>query len=1217
MQGQSSFLQTAEIKTIIFDGAMGTNLFTYNLTAEDYGGEQYEGCPEVLNLTRPDVVQEIHRKFFEAGADVVETNTFGASKLVLAEYGLQDRAYEISKVAAGLAREVADQMTTATQKRFIAGSIGPGTKLATLGNVSFDELKNSYKPQIRGLLDGGADLLLIETCQDPLQIKACLNACFEVFTEIENETASLSDAELLARYPAAVLLSSTRESCSGKLSQGLLKRLRFPIQVQVTIEQMGTMLVGSDIASALTTLSVYPIDAVGMNCATGPKEMLENIQFLTRESPFRVSCLPNAGIPENIGGHAHFPLGPEEFSDALSKFVKDYGVDIVGGCCGTTYEHIRQLAAKVSALKPGHRDRVMPLETMESVSSLYSSVPLLMEPRPLIVGERTNANGSKLFRDLLAKEDYEAMTELAKEQVAEGAHILDLCVAYVGRNELRDMEEMVRRINTAVNIPLMIDSTEAPVLEAALKLVSGKAVINSVNLEDGEERVELIAKLCKKYGAALVVLTIDEQGMAKGAEQKFVVAERLYKLLVDKHGLAPWDLIYDTLTFTLGSGEEEMRRAGIETIESIKMIKAKYPHVKTILGVSNISFGLDQRLRPALNSVFLYEAVKAGLDMAIVNNKKIVPMNKIDPKLRKLCEDLVYDRRVFQSNDCVYDPLIDLLACVEEIKLDTQSSKNQYEGLEIEQILSQRIIDGNKNNIEKDLDLALNKGHEALDIINKFLMNGMKVVGDKFGAGEMQLPFVLQSATAMKAAVAYLEQFMEKSGQGHSKGSIVLATVKGDVHDIGKNLVDIILSNNGYKVYNLGIKQPIEDIIKAIEEYKPSVVGLSGLLVKSTLIMKQNLESLNERGCSLPVILGGAALTRRFVEEDCASVYKGTVFYGFDAFTDLHLMEKICKGENLELIKQEFYKTKRQSKAEVYEEITDSDSDQESRSLNFTEKLSAVRVLNKPEIPVMPLYGNKFIKSQEIDLDEVWAYLNTDALIIGQWRMGKGTQSQEAYQTQLQENIYPTLERVKNSARKNKWLRPQIAYGYYPCRVNAGNPNQLDIYNEGRSAVIESFTFPRQMNGENLCLTDYFRLNDAESFNTVAFQIVTVGAEAAEHVQSLYKSGDFSEYLYDYGLAVESTEALAEYAHARIRKELGFAAEDDPDPKKLIKCHYHGMRYSFGYPACPRLEDQAQLFRLLKPEVLGLKLSEEWQIDPEHSTSAIIVHHPDAKYYKV
>jgi 5-methyltetrahydrofolate--homocysteine methyltransferase len=1214
--GTKSFLERAKEKIIIFDGAMGTSLFTYNLSAEDYGGAEFEGCPEMLNIVRPDIIQEIHSKFFLAGADIIETNTFGSSKLVLAEYGIEHRSYEISKLSASLAREVADKFTAQDplKPRFVAGSIGPGTKLASLGNISFDELYESYQPQVRGLIDGGVDMILIETCQDTLQIKACLNACFKVFRDIEQECENLTDAELACKFPRAVFVDKPRT--------GLYERIRYPIQVQVTVETMGTMLVGSDIASALTTLRAYPVDAVGMNCATGPKEMKEHIKFLAEHSPGMISCLPNAGIPENVGGHAHFPLDPKNFSEQLSQFAKDFGINIVGGCCGTSYEHIKQLSEKISLLNlpprisnPQKQLSDECLESIESVSSIYNSVPMIMNPRPLIVGERTNANGSKLFRELLGASDYEAIVDIAKEQVAEGAHVLDVCTAYVGRNELTDMLEIIKRINTQVNIPIMVDSTEYPVLRESLKYISGKPIINSINLEDGEERVAQVAALTNQFGAALVVLTIDEEGMAKTAQRKFEIADRLYKLLVDKHGIDPRNLIYDDLTFTLASGDDDMRNAGYETIEGLRLIKEKYPEVKTILGLSNISFGLDAKLRPALNSVFLNECINAGLDMAIASASKLIPIAQIDPKIKNICLDLIYDRR---TQD--YDPLHALLACASELKETSSASANAYEGLALEDLLAQRIIDGNKTGIEKDLDKALEAGHKPLDIINEFLMNGMKIVGDRFRTGEMQLPFVLQSATCMKTAVAYLEKFMDKADGTGSKGSIVLATVKGDVHDIGKNLVDIILTNNGYIVYNLGIKQPIEAILEAVEKYKADVVGMSGLLVKSTLIMKHNLEAMNDKGISIPVILGGSALTRRYVEEDCAQAYKGTVFYGFDAFTDLSLMEKICSGVELEKVKKEFYKTKKheaipQINPETnspYDTVVDQKPSLEE-ALNYTTNLSSIPVLDDQLIPTPPFFGRYRVDSAVIDIDEVWKYINLDALIIGQWRMGKGKMSAEDYENLRQNTIIPIFEKTKQLAREIGYIKPKIIYGYYPCWVDKSNPNKLIINAEGKNY---DFIFPRQTRPDYMCLTDFFR-TQSDKPNLVAFQIVTIGQETADFVNGLYKDSKFDEYLYHYGLATETTEALAEFAHARIRRELGFSQEDDTDMAKLVRGSYHGLRYSFGYPACPRLEDQIPLFDILKASEIGLELSEEFQIHPEHSTSAIVVHHPSAKYFNI
>ncbi len=1255
MTQDSLFLKTAKEKVLFLDGAMGTSLFSYDLSLEDYGGDQFDGCPENLNYTKPEIIKEIHKSFLKAGADIIETNTFGASKHVLAEYGLEDKAFEVSKLAASLAREAIDEYYASHCKkqsneaidgspryarddkanarddkhRFVAGSMGPGTKLPSLGHISYDKLRDSYIDCVKGLVEGGADYILIETCQDPLQFKAAIDATYTAYREIDAENKDLNNDELAKKYPRAIIQKAKDD--------GISARLRFPVAVQVTVETTGTLLVGSEIAAALTTTSAYPVDIIGMNCATGPKEMTEHVKYLCENTDMLVSCVPNAGIPENRGGHPYYPLGPDNLAKALKHFVDDFGVNIVGGCCGTTAKHIKAIADEIGHHK--HKERKINLE--DNCSSLYASSPMQVEPAPLIVGERTNANGSRAFKNLLDAEDYESIVALAKGQEEEGAQFLDVCTAYVGRDEVKDMQEVISRLNSSINIPIMVDSTEYPVLEEALKYISGKALINSVNLEDGEERVAQIAHLANRYGAALVVLTIDEDGMAKTAKKKLEVAERLYELLVNKHGVNPRDLIFDTLTFTLGSGDEDLRSAGIETIEAIRLIKEKFPETKTILGVSNISFGLDAKVRAPLNSIFIHECVKAGLDMAIANSKKIIPLNQLEEKLRKYCEDTVFDRRQYKEDDgeeVIYDPLHELMACISEIKESKEEIKNPYEGLTVGQTLHQRIIDGNKIGVEEDLKEAL-KDNKPLEIVNKYLMKGMKVVGELFGSGEMQLPFVLQSATTMKASVSFLEPYIEEemkesgqAGGSTTKGTIVLATVKGDVHDIGKNLVDIILSNNGYKVVNLGIKQNVEDILKAADEHKPDVIGLSGLLVKSTLIMKQNLEIMEERAYKVPVILGGAALTRRYVEEDCQNVYSGKVYYGFDAFTDLKILNAIIEDDQETL--KSLIKTKPQAAIsdEVYQEVQEGlreeeaiakgiktiDSDAKSGKLkaispfDFTESSSQLETLSK--IPEPPFYGTKVI--EDIDLNEIWKFLNLDALFIGQWQFKKGTRSKEAYEKELNEKIYPKLEELKASAIKEKWLEPKAIYGYFPAKPDEKNPNILNIYNEKKEKVIETYKFPRQLEGENLCLTDYFKTNNGD-FNTVAFQIVTVGQVAQEYFQKLYADNKFDDYLFANGLSVEGTEALAEYTHTLIRKELGFAAEDNSDIKKLLRSNYHGMRYSFGYPACPRLEDHEQLFRLLKPERIGVTLTEEWQLNPEQCTSAIIVHNDNAKYFNV
>ncbi|MFA6540218.1 MAG: methionine synthase [Bacteroidota bacterium] len=1158
-----TFEQIVKEKIVVFDGAMGTNLQLQNLSADDFGGEHFNGCNEYLVLSKPSAIEKVHSDFLIAGADVIETDSFGSSSIVLAEYGIQDRAYEISKKAAELAKNVARNFSTPTHPRFVAGSIGPTTKLPSLGHISFLEMERSYYEQVAGLVDGGSDLLIIETCQDVLQIKAALGAAFRCFAD---------------------------------------KKIKLPVITSVTIETMGTMLMGTEISAALTALEPYDISVIGMNCATGPKEMSENIRYLTQNSRIPVSCITNAGLPENVGGVAHYHLSPEELGHWSSHFVKDFGVSVVGGCCGTRPEHIKALVDSVGGLAPLTRT----IESQPSISSLYSSVPMAVDPAPLIVFERTNANGSKKFRDLLQKEEYDSMVTMAKEGLKEGAHVIDVCVAYVGRDEVKDMKEFVSRLNTQVPLPLMIDSTEAPVIEAALQLSAGKCIVNSINLEDGEERIEKIIPLCKRYGAAVVALTIDERGMAKTAKDKFEIAKRICHIVVDKYKMNPSDLIFDTLTFTLGSGDEEFRKAGIETIEAIRMIKKEFPAVGTILGVSNISFGLSPHSRHDLNSVFLHYAIEAGLTQAIVNSQKIKPLFKIDERGRMLCEELVFDKRKFDGDQCIYDPLTELLAHYADKKGDEKAEKKERAGT-IEEILKNRIVDGDKQGISVDLDEALTR-YTPLRIINEVLLDGMKVVGDLFGRGEMQLPFVLQSAETMKAAVAYLEQFMDKA-DATNKGSMVLATVKGDVHDIGKNLVDIILTNNGYKVYNLGIKQPLENIIHAWEEHNADAIGMSGLLVKSTAIMKENLEVLNERGLIPPVVLGGAALTRRFVEQDLRALYKGTVVYASDAFDGLRFMEQL-KTKGIESFVS-------RPAAPVSEEdgeelLTGSEAKIAAALKEESPEQHRSKISTDVEIPAVPFWGTKVVEN--ISLDEVFAYINEAALIKGQWQVRKGKRSEEEYRKEVEEKIYPDLKRLQEQSKRENLLQPKVVYGYFPCQSDG---NDLVIYHDDLKTERLRFTFPRQNDDRFLCLSDYFASKGSGKIDVVPFHMVTMGKRASEYSAKLYAENNYKEYLYFHGLSVESAEALAELWHKKIREELGIAGKDAKEIKRLFSQGYQGSRFSFGYPACPNLEDHTKLFQLLQPERIGVHLTEEFMMEPEQSTDAIIVHHPEARYFNI
>ncbi len=1147
------FEQRLREKIIVFDGATGTNFQLMNLTTDDFGGEALNGCNEHLVFTRPDAVERLHASFFEVGCDVVETNTFGSTPIVLGEYDLADQAYKHNRRAAEIAKKVAQQFSTPNHPRFVAGSMGPTTKLPSLGHISYENMKAAYAVQAAGLIEGDADLLVVETCQDLLQTKAALAAIFEYFTK---------------------------------------KKARVPVIASVTVETMGTMLLGSDIAAALTALEPFPLTAIGMNCATGPKEMSENIRYLTANSPFPVFCMPNAGLPENVGGRAHYKLAPEELNQFLSHFVKDLGVQIVGGCCGTRPEHIKLLAESVSQLAPKSRQ----VDFVPSAASLYSSTALHLDPPPVLVGERLNANGSKQFRELLLKQDWDAMVSMAKEQVREGAHLLDVCAAYVGRDEVADMIPLIERLNTQISVPLLIDSTEWQVIDTGLQRVAGRAIVNSINLEDGEERMMKVLPLCKKYGAATIALTIDEQGMAKTAEKKFEIAKRIHDLAVNQYGMRSQDLIFDCLTFTLGSGDEEFRRSGIETIEAIRRIKKEMPDCYTILGVSNVSFGLNPHARHALNSVFLYYAVEAGLDMAIVHASKIMPLHKIAEDERELHRRLIFDERKFDdSGKCISDPLQEILAFYAEKSVQKKEVAAMPSA--VEERLKRRIVDGEKQGLEIDLNEALQK-YTALDIINNILLDGMKTVGELFGSGQMQLPFVLQSAETMKVAVKFLEPRMERV-EGTSKGTMVLATVKGDVHDIGKNLVDIILTNNGYKVVNLGIKVPIEQMLQAAEEHKADSIGMSGLLVKSTMIMKENLEVMNERSIKLPVVLGGAALTRRYVEEDLRTIYHGTLAYANDAFAGLRFMEEICESpvasKQLSVIRE-----RKKSKAG-------------ERSRREEIATAAKKPAWKPvEIPAAPFLGMKIVR--DIPLATVFEYVNPIALFRGQWQVRRGKMKIADYNQMVNEKFVPIFEELKQRCLNERLLIPEVIYGYFLCNSDG---DDVVVFEKSGTREIERFHFPRQPEGNLQCIADSFAPVASGKKDVIGMMVVTVGHKATEISRKLFESDKYADYLYFHGLSVETAEALAEYWHKQMREELGIAGNDSKEVRELFQQGYRGSRYSFGYPACPNLEDQAKLFRLLEPARLNISLTEEFQIVPEQSTSAIVVHHPEARYFNV
>jgi 5-methyltetrahydrofolate--homocysteine methyltransferase len=1173
----ASFLDTLRERIVVFDGAMGTNLQVQNLSLEDFGGLRFEGCNENLLNTRPDAVENVHTAFLDVGCDVIETNSFNGTPVDFAEYDMAEQAYDMNVKAASLAKRIASDYSTKEKPRWVAGSMGPGRKLPTLGHISFLDLKAAYGVQVHGLLDGGADLLIVETCQDLLQTKAALAAIFDHFART---------------------------------------RRRVPVIAQVTIEIFGTMLNGTEIGAALTSLAPFPIDIIGMNCGTGPRHMSESIRYLCENAPLPVSVLPNAGLPSVVDGKMHYDETPETFTAQVTHFAKDFGVNVVGGCCGTTPAHLKLVVEAMQSISPRSRNvgKILP-----AASSIYFQQPYVQDSSFLIVGERVNASGSKKMRDLLNAEDWDGLVSLAKDQEREGAHVLDVNVDFVGRDGERDMHELASRLTTNIKLPLMFDSTEWQKMEAGLQHAGGKCILNSTNYEDGEPRFAKVIELAKQYGASVVIGTIDEDGMARGADKKFEIAKRAYEQATGELGLPAEDIFFDALALPISTGIEEDRRNALETIAGIKRIKAELPGCFTILGVSNISFGLNPASRIVLNSVFLHDAVEAGLDSAIVNASKIEPLNRIGEQETKVARELIYDQRQFDGDVCTYDPLTKFTTLFEGVK--AKASSKASKGETVEERLKNHIIDGEKIGLEDELTVAL-KSYPALEIINNILLEGMKVVGDLFGSGQMQLPFVLQSAEAMKAAVRFLEPFMEKTGGATAKGTMVLATVKGDVHDIGKNLVDIILTNNGYKVINLGIKQTIDNILSAHEEHQADAIGMSGLLVKSTLIMKENLEIMNERGIKVPVVLGGAALTRKYVEEDLKPLFKGSLFYANDAFAGLHTMDSLVSGEVKAEVKSSGNGAAR---AAGYDDDAE-DLVGEDAKLGIrkpakprgaapsadTTHTTRSNVREDVSIPTAPFYGSRVV--EEIPLDEVFAFVNETALFKGQWQFKQGRSSKDQYETLVREKVRPIYDEIKERSKRERLLVPKVVYGFFPCQSSG---NDLIVYQDDQQTERMRFTFPRQPGGKNLCLADYFASANSGKIDVVAFHLVTVGRRASEYSQELFKSDNYADYLYFHGLSVESAEALAELWHKRIREELGIAADDATETTKLFRQIYQGSRFSFGYPACPSLEDQAKLFELLEPDRIDVSLSEEFQLEPEQSTSAIIVHHPDAKYFSI
>ncbi|HEY2670714.1 MAG TPA: methionine synthase [Rugosimonospora sp.] len=1169
-----SLLAALADRVLVADGAMGTMLQAADLTLDDFTG--YEGCNEVLNVTRPDVVRGVHHAYLEAGADCVETNTFGANLGNLGEYGIVERIREFSEAGAVLARQAADEWSTPERPRFVLGSVGPGTKLPTLGHVPYATLRDAYQENAAGLLTGGVDAIIVETCQDLLQAKAAL----------------LGAHRAMAAEGRSV-----------------------PLIGHVTVETTGTMLLGSETGAALTALEPLGLDLIGLNCATGPAEMTEHLRYLSRNAKATLSVMPNAGLPQLTADGAVYPLTPDELAEALHRFVTEYGAGLVGGCCGTTPAHIRAVAQRVRDAAPARR----PAEPEPGVSSLYHQTPFAQDASVLMVGERTNANGSRAFREAMLAGDFQACVEIARDAARDGSHVLDLCVDYVGRDGAADMREVAGRFATASTLPIMLDSTEPAVIEAGLSMLGGRCVVNSVNFEDGDgpgSRYQRVMPIVREHGAAVVALTIDEEGQARTAEWKVRVAGRLIEDLTGRWGMNLPDILVDCLTFPISTGQEETRRDAIETIEAIRQISGRYPGVNFTLGVSNVSFGLNPAARQVLNSVFLHECRQAGLTSAIVHASKILPMSRIPDEQREVALDLVYDRRREG-----YDPLQRFIELFEGVDAASARASRAEElaALPLTERLARRIVDGEPGGLEADLDAAL-VDRPALTIINDTLLEGMKTVGELFGSGQMQLPFVLQSAEVMKKAVAYLEPHMDSTGDA-GKGTIVLATVKGDVHDIGKNLVDIILSNNGYTVVNIGIKQPLTAILDAAERNDADAVGMSGLLVKSTVVMKENLEEMGSRGVAQrwPVLLGGAALTRAYVEDDLRSIYPGQVHYARDAFEGLSLMDRVMatkRGGAVAVDEQrEATLAARRARRERQRAIVDATlpdlGDDSVRS----------DVATDVEIPRPPFFGTRVVRG--IPLAEYAALLDERATFLGQWglrgsRGGSGPSYEELVETEGRPRLRYWLDRLA----ADQILEAAVVYGYFPAYSEG---NTLVVLDENGHAERARFTFPRQRQERRLCLADFFRPRPADGdpagLDVIAFQLVTVGQPISEFTAKLFARNAYRDYLEVHGLSVQLTEALAEYWHRRIRSELtlpdgsAIVAQDPADLDGLLRTDYRGCRYAFGYAACPDLEDRATLVDILGADRIGVRLSEEYQLAPEQSTDALVVHHPEANYF--
>ena len=1179
-----NYLNRDDKPIIIFDGGTGTSFQNLNLSSHDFGGDDLEGCNENLVLSSPNTVEQVHNSFLEAGCHVIETNTFGASSIVLDEYSISNKAYEINKKAAQIAKKCANLFSSINTPRFVAGSIGPTTKLPTLGHISFDKLKDSYEEQINGLIDGGIDLLLIETCQDVLQIKSALSASQEV---IKN------------------------------------RNIELPIMISITMETTGTMLVGSDIASALTILEPYNIDILGLNCATGPVQMKEHIKYLAENSPFAISCIPNAGLPENIGGVAHYKLTPLELKMQLMNFIYDFNVQLIGGCCGTTPEHIKHLSSIIEEIVDKKINKRLPTvktNFVPSAASIYNAVPYKQDNSILIVGERLNASGSKKVRELLNEDDWDGLVSIAKQQQKENAHILDVNVDYVGRDGVKDMKEITSRLVTNINLPLMIDSTEADKMESGLKTVGGKCIINSTNYEDGDDRFNQVLKLALDYGAGIVIGTIDEDGMARTSQKKYDIAKRAL-IKTRSSGLADYEIFFDPLALPISTGIEEDRLNAKATIEAISKIRKSFPDIHIILGISNISFGLSPLSRINLNSIFLDECIKAGLDSAIIAPNKILPLSKISAETKKLCLDLIYDRRNFENEICIYDPLVELTKAFQDITIsDFKKASTSNKNLTLEEKLKNHIVDGEKIGLEEQLNNALKK-YKPLEIINTYLLDGMKVVGELFGSGQMQLPFVLQSAETMKFAVSVLEPHMETVDEKISNGKLLIATVKGDVHDIGKNLVDIILSNNGFDVINLGIKQDVSAIIDAQKKHKADCIAMSGLLVKSTAFMKDNLEAFNNAEINVPVILGGAALTPKFVNEDCSQIYKGKILYGKDAFTDLQFMNEYMDSKKKGNWSNEngFTNTddiqiKLASPRSSAKDKNLNKNFEKTKSIQLIENFNRSNFVEEEEPIKAPFLGTRVLQDIEIDFDKLIFYLDKKALFSGQWQIKKNKgQSVEEYNNYLDSYANPLLEKWINIILDKGLISPKAVYGYFRC---GRNDNSIYLFDNVSNKRISEFNFPRQKSGNNLCIADFYcDLKNNEPVDIFPMQAVTMGEIASEYSQELFKADKYSDYLIFHGLTVQLAEALAEYVHSIVRIECGFKSYEPNNNREILAQKYRGARYSFGYPACPKVSDSNIQLSLLDTKRINLTMDESEQLHPEQSTTAIISLHSKAKYF--